>query len=68
MKSETLLKSSHKFIYKNENEDNLENLKFYIDSFSIFQTVLLTHEDSEILSELYYYLKTIWKCIPSKIT
>lgn len=110
MKSETLLKSSHTFIDKNENEhiikifgtfNSMKNLsdknftqyfvdstykcipakleKFKallliigydssIDSFSICCAALLSHEDSETLSELYYYLKTIWKFIPSKIT
>ena len=39
-----------------------------IDSFSICCACLLSHEDAETFSELYYYLKTIWKFIPSKIT
>ena len=57
-----------KFFVDSTYKINLENLKLYIDSFSIFCTALLSHEDSEILSELNYYLKTIWKFIPSKIT
>ena len=28
----------------------------------------MSHEDAETLSELFYYLKTIWKFKPSKIT
>lgn len=31
-----------------------------IDSFSICCVAFLSHEDEETLSELYYYLKTIW--------
>ena len=38
------------------------------DNFELCSAILLTHEDNETLSELYYYLKLIWKFNPLRIT
>ena len=38
------------------------------DNFELYSAILLTHEDNETLSELYYYLNLVWKFQPKRIT
>ena len=38
------------------------------DKFELCSAILLSHEDPETLSELYYYLNLIWKFEPKRIT
>ena len=38
------------------------------DNFELCSEILLSHEDSQTLSELYYYLNLIWKFEPKRIT